>query len=180
MSSITIASELGEITIVDEPAYAFGSAANVRQYAQEMNLQPLYAPTSVHGMFLNDVPVAVFGAAGGCSAVHEHSAVVLNFKLYLAVGDSVVCFAYGDRTLTWASVVDGATCFGIYYEPKRACLISHGELEVARLDESGNVLWSSSGADIFSEGFRLEEEFVLVTDFNKRDYRFSYETGTLV
>jgi hypothetical protein len=178
MSSITIASELGEITIVDESAYEFGSADSVRQYEQEVNLQPLCAPTSVHGIFLNDVPVAVFGAPGGCSAVHEHSALALNSKLYLAVGDSVVCFALGDRTLSWASVVDQATCFGIYYEPERKCLISHGELEVARLDEHGNVLWSSSGADIFSEGFRLEKDFILVTDFNKRDYRFRYEDGT--
>lgn len=177
MSSIAVASKLGEVTIVDEPAYTFGSADNVRQYGQEMNLQPSFLPTSVHGVFLNGEPVVVFGAPGGCSAIHEHSALVLNSTVYLAVGDSVVRFALDERKLIWASVVDDATCFGIYYELKRAALISHGELDVARLDENGNKLWRSSGADIFSEGFRLEEENIVVTDFNHRDYRINYETG---
>lgn len=137
MSSIVIFSELGEVKIVNEPNYTFGSQDNVQRYAQEENLQPAYMPTSTHGIFLNGDPVVVFGAPGGCSAVHEHSALVLNSKLFLAVGGRVVCISLNDLKLTWASVVDGATCFGIYYEPKRRALISHGELDVVRLDEMG-------------------------------------------
>ena len=33
--------------------------------------------------------VAVFGATGGASGVHEHSALFLNGRLYLAVANSV-------------------------------------------------------------------------------------------
>ncbi|MBW3502561.1 hypothetical protein [Janthinobacterium sp. NKUCC08_JDC] len=180
MSSIVIFSELGEIKIVDEPSHTFGSQDNVHRYAQEKNLQPVYTPTSTHGVFLNGDPVVVFGAPGGCSSVHKHSALVLNSNLLLAVGDSVLCFSLNDLKLIWASVVDDATCFGIYYESKRMTLISHGELNIARLDENGKILWSSSGADIFSEGFRLEEEYIVVTDFNQRNYRINYETGVSV
>jgi hypothetical protein len=180
MSSIVIFSELGEVKVVNEPNYTFGSQDNVQRYAQEENLQPVYKPSSTHGVFLNGAPVVVFGAPGGCSSVHKHSALVLNSKLFLAVGDSVVCFCLNDLKLTWASVVDEATCFGIYYEPKRRALISHGELDVARLDQNGKILWSSSGSDIFSEGFWLEEEYIVVTDFNQRDYRINYETGASV
>src|SRR5471030_208199 len=180
MSYMVIVSELGEVKIVNEPNYTFGSQDNVQRYAQEENLQPFDTPTSTHGVFLNGAPVVVFGAPGGCSSVHEHSALVLNSKLFLAVGDSVVCFSLSDLKLIWASVVDDATCFGIYYEPQRTALISHGELNVARLDENGKILWSSSGADIFSEGFRLEEEYIVVTDFNHRNYHINYETGISV
>jgi hypothetical protein len=178
MSSITIASRFGNVGIVNEPTYSFGSGDNLRRYEQEKNLQEVYRPTSVHGVFLDDEPLAVFGAAGGCSAVHRHSALVLDSKLYLAVGDSLVCFALDDRQFCWATVLDPATCFGIYYETERDALISHGELEVARIDKKGNVLWASSGADIFSEGFRLEKKFIAVTDFDKREYHFSYENGS--
>lgn len=178
MSSITITSEFGEIEIVNEPAYTFGSADNVRRYAQEKNLEPMYIPSSVHGVILDGEPVIVLGAAGGCSGIHEHSALVVRGVLYLAVGDRLVSFALNSRTLSWVSVIDPATCFGIYYEPNRAALISHGELEVARIDEAGAILWSSGGADIFWEGFKLEPEFIAVTDFNHREYRFDYETGS--
>jgi hypothetical protein len=114
MSSIVIFSELGKVKIFDEPNYTFGSQDNVHRYAQEENLQPIHTPTSTHGVFLNGAPVIVFGAAGGCSSVHRHSALVLNSKLLLAVGNSVVCFSLNDLKLKWASVVDNATCFGIY------------------------------------------------------------------
>ena len=180
MRSITVSSQLGEVKIVDEPAYTFASADNARRYVQEMNLQSEYTPTSVHGVFLNGIPIVVFGAPGGCSTVHKHSVLVLGSKLFLAVGDNVVCFDLIDLKLMWAAVVDQATCFGIHYEPKRGALISHGELDVASLDENGKILWSSSGADVFSEGFRLEEEYIVVTDFNHRDYRLNYEIGASV
>jgi hypothetical protein len=177
VDSIVIFSQLGEVKIVNEPNYTFGSQDNVRRYAQEENLQTVYTPSSIHGVFLNGEAVVVFGAAGGCSSVHKHSALVLNSKLLLAVGDSVVCFSLNDLKLDWASLVDDATCFGIYYEPQRMALISHGELEIARLDDNGKILWSSSGADIFSEGVRLEEEYIVATDFNQRSYRINYDTG---
>lgn len=180
MRSISVASQLGEVKIVDEPDYTFDSADNARRYMQEMDLKSGYTPTSVHGVFLNGTSVVVFSAPGGCSTVHKNSALVLGSKLFLAVGDSVVCFDLTDLKLMWVTVVDQATCFGIYYEPKRGHLISHGELDVARLDENGKILWSSSGADIFSEGFKLEEEYIVVTDFNHRNYRLDYETGVSV
>lgn len=179
VNSINLASDLGEVVIVDERTYAFGSADNVRQYAQEVRLQPVYDSTSAHGVFLRGEPMVVFGAPGGCSAVHEHSALVRNAKLYLAVGNSMVCFALDQRKLIWASVVDDATCFGVYFEPRRNALISHGELDVARVDDNGNILWRSSGADIFSEDFTLEQEYIVVTDFSRREYRMCYESGDL-
>jgi len=96
MSLITIASEFGDITIMNEPTYTFGSADNVRRYVLEKNLQSNERPTSVHGVLFDSEPCAVFGAAGGCSAVHERSALILDSKLFLAVGDSLVCFDLHD------------------------------------------------------------------------------------
>ena len=49
------------------------------------------------------------------------------------------------------SPADSATCFGVYYSAKHQCLISHGELEIARLKLSGEVAWSSA-ARISSRG----------------------------
>ena len=177
MRSLVIASEFGEVKIVDEPTYTFGSADNFRRYTQEINLPPCEGITSVHGLLINDEPIGVFGAGGGASAVHAHSALILNAKLYLAIGHNIVCCSLADHRLVWSLKVDPATCFGIHYNSRRHALISHGELEIARFNEEGDVLWSSSGADIFSEGFWLEEEHVSAVDFEHREYHFNYETG---
>jgi hypothetical protein len=178
MRTLVLTCDLDKIKIVNEPTYTFGSVDNARRYKYEIPLVFDQRPSSIHGVLLNDEPIVVFGGGGGCSTVHEHSGLVLDSKLYLAVGDRIVCFVPFGQCLAWSSKVDSATCFGIYYNPSRHALLSHGELEIARIDETGELLWSSSGADIFSEGFRLEDEYISAVDFDGREYRFSYETGS--
>lgn len=181
MRTLVLACDIDKLKIVDEPEYVFGSVDNGRRrYKYEMPLASGELLSSVHGLLLNDEPIVAFGAGGGCSTVHEHSALVLDSKVYLAVGDRIVCFVPLDHRLVWSLKVDWATCFGIHYNAEREALLSHGELDIARFTEAGEILWSSSGADIFSEGFTLESEYVSAVDFNGREYRFSYETGSSV
>ena len=75
--------------------------------------------------------------------------------------------------------VDDATCFGIYYSELNDAYISHGELSITRFDLNGSIIWKSTGADIFCEGFALHDTFVEATDFDDNDYRFDYSTGKL-
>ena len=180
MRSLIITSDFGEVKIVDEPTYTFGSADNIQRYKHEIRLAPSEGATSVHGVLINNEPIVVFGASGGASGVHAHSAVILDSRLYLAIGNSVVCFVLANHRIAWTLKVDHATCFGIYYDPEKDVLVSHGELEIARINEDGQVLWSSSGADIFSEGMSLEDEYISVVDFERREYHFNYETGALI
>ena len=141
------------------------------------NLDSESSPVSVHGVFLNENPIAVFGTTGGASGVHEHSALFHNGRLYLAVSDSVVCLVLQPFEFKWALCIDTATCFGVHvYEPTDS-LISHGELEIARFTENGEILWQSSGRDIFTGSLVLGEESVAVTDFNGDQYRFRYSDG---
>ncbi|SDY92354.1 hypothetical protein [Nitrosomonas sp. Nm33] len=157
-----ITTEVGTIELVNEPVYSFGSADNVRGYLFAKNL----ATQSIHGILLNGEPVAVLGCDGSGSVVHEHSAVYTNGFLYVAVGNCVVCIQLNPFAFKWSVQADTATCFGVYFEGRRRALISHGELEIARLSESGEVLWSASGADIFTEGISLLPECVEAVDFN--------------
>lgn len=61
----------GRITLVYDPVYSFGSADNTRRYPCEQRLDTEYAPSSIHGVLLDEQPLVVFGGAGGCS-VHEY------------------------------------------------------------------------------------------------------------
>ena len=166
------------IEIVNEPNYSFGSVDNQRQYPAEFLLGNVSQPTSTHGVLLDGSPTAVFGAGGGCSAVHDHSALIKDSRLYLAVGDHLVCLCISPLEIIWATRVDTATCFGIHYDSTHDALISHGELEIARVSDAGKLIWSTSGADIFTESFSLKTECVEATDFNGHRYCLSYVTGT--
>jgi hypothetical protein len=175
-----LASPSGIIRVVNEPTYSFGSPDNARRYPLEIELAPGSRPTSIHGVLLDEVAVAVFSNGGGASAVHDHSALLMDSLLYLAIGDSVACLDLQASKMIWSVQVDSATCFGIYYDDARRALISHGELEIARLTADGSILWQASGADVFSEAFALRPEFIEAVDFNQRAYRFSYDDGRQV
>lgn len=172
-----IDTQFGILSVVNEPTYSFESQDNVRSYEFEV-LLTRDTPTSVHGIALNGSGIMVVGAGGGCSSVHDHSALVLGDKLYLAVGDQVACLSFSSpRRLVWSTQVDMATCFGIHWENDRGALISHGELEISRLSLEGNLMWQTSGADVFSEGFRLLPAHIEAVDFNRTVYRLDYATG---
>jgi len=169
--------EYGLIKVVNDPNYSFNSTDNARRYALEIRLTA-DSISSIHGVYLNGDGIAVIGAGGGCSAVHEHSALEIDDKLYLAVGDSVVCLSLeSPRRLLWSVQTDMATCFGIHWAEQQRALISHGELEISRLSTEGVIAWQTSGADIFSEGFRLLSDYVETIDFNGAVYRIDYVTG---
>lgn len=170
----------GHIELINEPAYTFGSTDNARQYGFSKHLDDEYRLTSVHGVLLNGEPLAILGDSGGCSGVHEHSAVVLDDLLFFAIGRHVVCLRPAPFEYRWALQTDSATCFGVHYDEAHHALVSHGELEIARFNKDGLLLWSASGADIFTEGFSLEPQFIEARDFESRNYRFNYANGHVI
>jgi hypothetical protein len=79
--------------------------------------------------------------------------------------------------LTRATKVDKATCFGVYYCPEHDCLLSHGELQVARVSLKGEIVWSASGRDVFSEGFRIVGDHIEAIDSYHGVDRIDIVTG---
>lgn len=175
--SMILQSKFGSVELISERAYTFGSVDNVRQYKFEKHFDKQYVPSSRHGVLLNGEPLAVFGSSGGGTGIHDHSAILMNDDIYLAVGNHLACMALQPFKLKWVLQPDETTCFGIYYEPRHSALLSHGELEIARLSTDGKILWHSSGADTFTGEFELHPEYIQVTDFNGKIYRFSYDDG---
>ena len=165
------------VQLVDEPTYTFGSADNSRRYDTEVDLTDGYRPSSVHGVIVDERPTIDIGSAGGATGIHDHSLLVLDSHVYVAVGPHVVRFTLGCKNLDWSLKTDDATCFGVYYDGEHRALISHGELSICRFSEDGAVFWSSSGADIFTEGVELQPQFIKVVDFNGQIYQLDYQTG---
>ena len=169
----------GQITILDEPSYSFGSADNLRAYDNEMRLHNERL-TSVHGVRVDGRWSAILGAGAGPSTVHQHSAIAVEGRLYLAVGNQMVCLNLATGSSEWSRRVDWATCFGVHWDALHRALISHGELQISRLSLAGDELWSAEGADIFTGGFQCLRDGIEAIDFNQSVYLFDYRTGTLI
>jgi hypothetical protein len=172
-----------DLDLIDEPTYTPGSADNVRTYAREYDFtDSADRPSSRHGLVLREDGVVrqscILLAGGGASGVHEHSIAIVDKTCFLAVGDTLCSLALPSFELRWHRQVDHATCFGVYFSANHYCLISRGELEIARVSLSGEVVWSSGGADIFSEGIKVFPDYVEAADFNQNIYKIYIINGT--
>ncbi|MDX2109824.1 MAG: hypothetical protein SFY80_06225 [Verrucomicrobiota bacterium] len=124
-------------------------------------------------------PIAsvVLLAGGGASGIHDNSAFVRADALFVAVGPFVVRLAIPSLDLLWSVETDEATCFGIHPIPESTDFISHGELSIARVTDDGCIIWSGSGADIFTGELTVLSHEVRVADFEGRCYTFALITG---
>lgn len=107
-----------------------------------------------------DGALGIVLAGRGASGVHEHSIAIVDNTCFIAVGDTLCSLALPLQDLLWHRQVDHATCFGVYFSANHYCLISHGKLEIARVNLSEEVIWSSGGADTFSEGLKVFPGYV--------------------
>ncbi len=177
--NLVIETRQGKVAVLDEPTYSFGSADNIRNYDAEIQLDSDNL-TSAHGVKIDGKWSAIFGAGGGPSAIHQHSAVEVGDRLYLAVGDQVVCISLLTGLKEWSRRVDLATCFGVHWDRAHEALISHGELQISRLSLNGDEIWNAAGSDIFSGGLKCLGTGIEVIDFNGSVYLFDYRSGTLL
>lgn len=175
-----------EIRIDNDPSFSFGSIDNPHAYdhAYRLDDEP-YTPTSLHTVSViqeddNVFASCILGASRGASGVHEHSAVVHVDSLLIAVGPFVASLQLPALTLNWKVKTDWATCFGVYHSPKNRCYISHGEIDVAAVSYDGTIMWSNSGADIFTNGFAVSQNQVTAIDWNEDKYVWDIATGELI
>jgi hypothetical protein len=173
---LCIETNLGILKIINEPVYSFNSTGNSNSYRFEKNLAPDYKPSSIHGITLNDERIAVFGNAG-YSGIYPNSAILIDGQLYFAIGNCVACISVSPYEFIWAVEVDISSCFGIYFQKEHDAFMAHGELEITRLSQGGKVIWSSSGADIFTEGLELLPHCIKVIDFSGKIYYLDYANG---
>ena len=183
---LTIPHKGHEIVIAAEspdiPRYDARSADNACAPEEECFIGDHgYRPSSRHRVLVRQgdsvLASRVLLAGGGASGVHAHSAFVRGDTCFVAGGPFVCALELPTLRLLWHIRADSATCFGVYDAPGYASIISHGELEIARLSYSGQLLWSGSGRDIFSEGFELHEHHAEAIDFSGTHYRFDLEAG---
>ncbi|WP_017850334.1 hypothetical protein ACO1KB_14710 [Leptospira interrogans serovar Szwajizak] len=173
----------GKIKIIDDRNFQAGSKDNLHlyDYIYKANNENYYASTQF-GIFTSEAR-AILLNNGGASGLHEHCYVIDDITLLLCVGDSIFCLGIPSLELLWISQVDSACCFGIYKISDG--FIIHGELEITRINTSGNIVWQHSGSDIFTtakggDTFKIENDIIYAKSWDHRRYKFSLSGEVLM
>ena len=130
-----------------------------------------------------EIKSVVLTGGGSVSSLWEKSALLDGDRLLIACGNEVFCILLPSLELLWHTQVDMATCFEIvaYQED----YITHGEVEIVRLNKQGEILWQFSGKDIFvssierTPAFKTTPQGIDLVDFNYEEYHIDYE-GKLI
>jgi outer membrane protein assembly factor BamB len=140
-----------------------------------------YQYTSVYGVKLYSgdqlLKSAIIGSDNGETVIHKTSVIVEKNRLLVCCSDTVFCLSIPDLDLLWRTKADDITCFEIYgYQDS---YIIHGECEISRLDNDGNILWQQGGDDIFitldgMDDLVITDNHIMATDWNNKKYKFDF------
>ena len=125
-----------------------------------------------------EIKSIVLTAGGSVSSLWEKSALLDGDRLLIACGNEVFCILLPSLELLWHTQVDMATCFEVV--PYQDDYITHGEMEISRLNRQGEILWQFSGKDIFvspierTPSFTLTPKGIELVDFNYESYFIDY------
>ena len=126
-----------------------------------------------------EIKNVVLTAGGSVSSLWEKSALLDGDRLLIACGNDVFCILLPTLELLWHTQVDMATCFEIV--PYQDDYITHGEVDISRLNKQGEILWQFSGKDIFvspierTPSFTLTPKGIGLIDFNYESYLIDYQ-----
>ena len=106
-----------------------------------------------------EIQSIVLTGGGSVSSLWEKSALLDGDRLLITCGNAVFCVLLPSLELLWHTQVDMATCFEIV--PYQDDYITHGEVEISRLNRQGEILWQFSGKDIFVSPIERMPSFTL-------------------
>ncbi|AMR30737.1 hypothetical protein A0256_04525 [Mucilaginibacter sp. PAMC 26640] len=145
-----------------------------------------YKPNSMQAIHLHrdGVPLKsiLLGANCGGTGVYANTALLDGDRLITCCSNTVFSLSVQSLEMLWKTKADWATCFAVYQYQQD--YIIHGEVELSRLDRSGNIVWQQSGSDIFvtpegSSEIILFEDSIVVIDFDYSKYVFDYDGNTI-
>ena len=168
------------ITIAREPSYTPGSVDNVHSFDKEHRLtdgENGFVATAVRAEGPD-------GSAHSCiiltafdSVICDRCALIHGDVLFLGADAYLCSISLPALDLRWKTQVYLVSCYDVYYSAKHDCLITHGELEIARVGLSGNKVWSFPGNDIFSGAFMLSDEIIEVVDSEGQRFAIEIVSG---
>ena len=181
MSTITIGNYTVELSLYPFRGYSEADSEEKYDLIHLENSEYSFTTIAVIKVHLAEklFKSALIGAVGGGTGVFENSFVAELDRIAICCSDSIFCLSIPDLSLIWKAKADEATCFEIF--KYKSDYIVHGELEITRLGNNGQIIWQQSGADIFTtpdsngDTFLITENYILATDWNNTKYKFDFD-----
>ncbi|WP_025744097.1 hypothetical protein [Aquimarina pacifica] len=142
-----------EIEIINEENFDLNSVDNNRIYGKvyPTDSELEFNPTTKHGIRVLQNGIeqnnALILGFSGATGIYENSYFIKNGVIFICCSNEIYSLKLEDLSLNWKSEFDIATCFGIY--EFEGDFVTHGELQVNRIDKNGNIKWTFGARDIF-------------------------------
>jgi len=176
-----------QVKIIDESEYNPDWKDNSSDYEKKHFIESDYRLSTKFGIkiFENEIKLnsALITSEGGASGLHETSQVIENNRILICCCDSVFCLELPTLNLIWRTKVDWATALQIHKIDNG--YIVHGELEITRIDNDGEIIWKNSGADIFvtpdgKDDFEISSGLIKVMDWDRKSYVWDFDGNEIV
>lgn len=178
------------IELFEDNTYSLNSADNIFNYDEIYNCGGIHTYSTKYGIKIYDQYNEVItscllapGCGGGPTGLQNNSFIIDGNLLLICVSNIVFSISLPTLDLEWYKEVDIATAFAIY--KMNEDFIIHGELEITRINKSGNIIWQISGSDIFVvhnnstnfpiDNFYIKDNLIYTQSWDERTYCISYE-----
>ncbi|WEK34524.1 MAG: hypothetical protein P0Y53_18715 [Candidatus Pseudobacter hemicellulosilyticus] len=175
------------IKVFDDPSFTEESDSPTSyDYIYQPEKDKIYRPVSQHAIIVYQDNVkyasSILLASAGATTILSDSALIDDDNLITRCCNTIFCLTLPQLNLNWMKEADWATCFSIHRYQNS--YIIHGETSITRIDKSGNLLWSYSGADIFvclyeGDPFKMYDNYIALTDWNGGKYEVGYDGETI-
>jgi len=175
------------IEVSDDSTYNAGSENNKFKYSKHyFGDGAKDHPTSKHCIkifrhdeLLND---CIIIGSGGATGIQPRSSLISDREILICCCDTIFCISVDDLQLKWLTRADQATCFGIYGIGEY--YITHGEMEISKIDKNWNIVWQFGGLDIFvsldqDNAFKLNNDSIELIDFIGVQYKIDFDGNIL-
>lgn len=151
-----------------------------KQYPADLGLELQFKPSSKHGIRITENGIekcsALLLESGGTNGISANSFLIKSDRIFICCSDQIYSLNLADLSANWRNSYDCATCFGIY-EFKNDFLI-HGETQVSRINENGEIIWIFSARDIFvnpdgKTEFKIVENGIELIDWQGYKYELN-------
>ena len=176
---MTFQFETYELIITNETNYKSNSLKLLGDYDKNYLTKSEYLLPTIFGLkiFENGTQIssAIIGAEGGASGLSKNSQIIETDRIIICCSNGVYCLDLPTLNLNWKIKPDEITSFRIFKIDNG--YIIHGELQITRINNDGDIVWKQGGADIFvnpdgKDEIEITKDYIKVIDWENRVYKW--------
>lgn len=167
------------LKITDKTIYQSNSSELFLDYENNYLTESEYLLATIFELKIfekeTEISSAIIGAEGGASSLSENSQIIENDRILICCSDCVFCLGLPTLSLNWKIKPDEITSFRIFKID--GGYIIHGELQITRINNDGEIIWKQGGADIFVKPDGIDEleinkDYIKAVDWENRVYKW--------